>query len=75
MLDNYIYLYLRGTSIKIEIKHNASTRILYNKINDLIDYADVKLIVYNNKPIKSVVNITLMDYNIQKYSYIDIRIY
>ena len=48
--------------------------ILYNKINDLIDYGDVKLIVYNNKPIKSAVNITLMDYNIQKNSYIEIRI-
>ena len=74
MYDNYIYLYLRGTSIIIKIKHNASTRILYNKINELIDNTDVKLIVYNNKPIKSAVNITLIDYNIQKNSYIDIRI-
>lgn len=74
MNDNYIDLYLRGTRIKIEIKHNASTRILYNKITELIDYADLKLLVYNNKPIKSAVNITLMDYNIQKNSYIDIRI-
>ena len=73
MFDNYIDLYLRETRININIKHNASTRILYNKINDLIDYGDVKLIVYNNKPIKSAVNITLMDYNIQKNSYIEIR--
>lgn len=74
MYDDHIYLYLRGTTTQIEIKHDASTRILYNKIKDLINYTDVKLLVYKNKPIKSAVNITLMDYNIQKNSYIDIRI-
>ena len=73
MFDNYIDLYLRGTTIKIKIKHDAPTRLLYNKINELIDYSDLKLLVYNNKPIKSAVNITLMDYNIQKNSYIEIR--
>ena len=32
MFDNHIYLYLRGTSIQIEIKHDASTNELYNNI-------------------------------------------
>jgi hypothetical protein len=38
MFDNHIYLYLRGTSIQIEIKHDASTNELYNNIIGLFDH-------------------------------------
>ena len=73
MFDNHIYLYLRGTSIQIEIKHDASTNELYNNIISLFDHQTIKLLVYKKKPIKSALNITLKDYNIQNNSYIEIR--
>ena len=73
MIDNHIYLFIDRTIIRFEIKHDASTKELYSKINDLINCYNIKILVYKNKPIKSAVNITLRDYNIHNDGYIEIR--